>query len=202
MVSSFPRILSLQGVWHSSFDSFIYEAVKIFRKRSSNSPHDYWISYVCGACLSTVNRSTSARYDPSTNYLSFSPSSKNLANSPWKLFVSPLDQSLSTNPTQQMIFITQYGLKELQQKRPHLLPAAWENPIANKELMDFILGVNCYPLWGTLPLIKEREVELFQDEPLSHDAIWNTSRLASIDSAERRRDNNLKKETSGRLIAP
>ncbi len=81
------------------------------------------------------------------------------------------------------------------------MPAAWENPIANKELMDFILGVNCYPLWGTLPLMKEREVELFQDEPLSHGAIWNTSRLVWIDHTERQKDDELRRESSGRLIA-
>lgn len=196
--STSPLIYSLHGVWQSSYDAFLWEAVKIFRKQSSESPNDYWIAFATGACLATTAICTSARYDPSTNYLYFSTRGNRVVDGPWKLFVSPLDQS---QDSQQMVFLTQSSLRQLQERRPHLFTAAWNDSNANKELTDFVSGTNYQQLWGTLSLRKERENEVFRDELLPHGATWITSRLVSLDKAERERDERLKRETSGRFIA-
>jgi hypothetical protein len=178
----------LQGIWQTPHARFIWQSVKMFKRRSSEHEHDYWIVSSSGACLASQAEYAAARFDVDSGTLQFTSRANARMDGPWKLFVSPLNPSRNGNETTVMAFFTQAGLEWLQRKKPHLAEKAWIDPSANEELMLLIRDRNgsiFIDFTFVLAFQPERTMEAIQDETLPHGARAHPSLLLAID------DNNL-----------
>jgi hypothetical protein len=174
----------LQGIWQTPHAIFIWQSVKMFKRRSSEHENDYWIVSSSGACLASQAEYAAARFDVDSGTLQFTSRANSRMDGPWKLFISPLKHSGKDKEATLMAFFTQAGLEWLQRKRPHLSEKAWIDPFANEELMLLIRDRNgsiFVDFTFVLAFQPERTAEAIQDETLPHGARAHPSLLFAID---------------------
>lgn len=193
-----PRFL--QGKWWHCDDGFLWQGVKIIRKRGSDHPYDYWVSYASGACLVTSVQLLAARFDPASGLLHFNPKANMTLGGPWKLLIS-FQANLESYSPDDAVFFTKSGLDSLYNKRPDLFQSAWENEEANKELMKLATKKWSAPFdyFGTLS--REGGASTAVEEVISHGAVWGFSNAHRIDEDELRNHRLLESIAEGRQIS-
>lgn len=193
-----PRFL--HGKWSHCDDGFLWQGVKLVRKRGSDNPYDYWVSYASGACLATSVQCLTARFDPTSGFLHFNPTANRTMGGPWRLLIS-FRANLDAPSADDAVFFTKSGLVSLHSKRPDLFRSAWNNEEANQELMRLATEKWTAPFgyFGTLP--REGGASTAVEEAISHGAVWGFGNVHRIDEDELRRHRQLASIAEGRQIS-
>ncbi len=87
-------------------DGFLWQEVRLFRKRDSECEHDYWCAEASGACLASGAGYSSGRYDPETGLLQLT---RARGNREWLVLPRSHDLDVALLLGQQAL---QYVLKE------------------------------------------------------------------------------------------
>eukprot|EP00754_Rhynchopus_humris_P045201 Rhum_TRINITY_DN4697_c0_g1::Rhum_TRINITY_DN4697_c0_g1_i1::g.15353::m.15353 len=80
----------LTGHYQQTDMDFMWHGARVFRKRGSQGPHDYWVQYGSGACLASSVTAYAARFDPASSTLHFARGKSHRPMDPWKVLFLPL----------------------------------------------------------------------------------------------------------------
>ena len=180
----------LTGNYRQVERDFMWHGARVFRKGGSQSPHDYWVQYGSGACLSSSVIPYAARFDPASSTLHFVRGKSNQPREPWKLLFLPLSFSewgdVVPNKEAEQNAVTWcpvfIGVKELAEFRVK------QGDDALRCVAGWLAKSFAFNMFPALAAQVRNRLAATEYSEAGHGACWNGAGLLELDGLELRDD--------------